>query len=91
MLVRLPHALDQATKKPSARLLWAYITFLIAALSVISLHFWPQLFIATCTSIAFFSLCTVFYMLKGLSSFKADLDDKSIELDAVDGSDSNKN
>ncbi len=78
--LKVPHAYDAATKLPSARLLWAYVAFVLATISVIALHARPQLLIATWTSIAFFVICTALFMLKNLHSFKADLDDQSVEL-----------
>jgi hypothetical protein len=79
--LRLPHAYDYETKKPSFRLLAAYTSFLIACLSVISLHVAKHTE-ATLTAIGFFALCMVFYMLKRLTKAKIDLDSKSIELDS---------
>lgn len=78
--LKLPHAYDPVPKQPSFRLLTAYISFVLATASVVALHIWDSLFVATCTAICFFVINMIFYMLKKLSSAKIDLDDKSIEL-----------
>lgn len=77
----LPHAYDPVPKEPSFRLLCAYISFVVATVSVVALHFAP-VSIATWTAIGFYALCMLFYMLKKLSKAKIDLDDRSIELDS---------
>ena len=76
----LPHAYDPVPKEPSFRLLAAYVSFVIASISVITLHIWPQTSVATWTAIGYFTLCMVFYMLKKLTSAKIDLDDREISL-----------
>lgn len=86
----LPHAYDPVAKQASFRLLTAYISFLVAVGSIVSLHVWPSLLSATITSISFYGLCMIFYMLKKLTGAKIDLDDKKIELsndNSVDKSD----
>lgn len=78
----LPHAYDPVPKEPSFRLLAAYISFIIASVSVIILHIFPSVSIATWTAIGYFTLCMVFYMLKKLTSAKIDLDDRQISLNS---------
>lgn len=80
--MRLPHAYDAANRVPSARLLYTYISFFIASSSLIALHWHSKLLQATWTAIIFFVICTVLYMLRNLHSFKADLDDKSLEFES---------
>jgi hypothetical protein len=77
----LPHAYDPVPKEPSFRLLCAYISFVLATVSVVALHFVP-VSIATWTAIGFYALCMIFYMLKKLSKAKVDLDDRSFELNS---------
>lgn len=76
----MPHAHDAANSKPSVRLLFAYIAFLVAIISIVALHKHKDLLVATWTAIAFYCICTVLYMFKGVTSFKADLDDQSLEI-----------
>lgn len=79
--LHLPYAHDPVTKKPSVTLLFPYITFVVALVSVIAVHFSPTLVLATYTSLFFWGMSVVFYMLRKLSKAKFDLDDKSFELD----------
>jgi hypothetical protein len=76
----LPHAYDPAQKKPSFRLLTAYISFLLSVCSLIALHFYSEMVIASAMSMLFFGICMVFYMLKKLDSARIDLDDQEISL-----------
>ena len=80
--LHLPYAHDAEKGKPSATLLFMYVSFVIAAGSVIALHLKAGLLIATLTAIMFWVLATVFYRIRKLDKFKIDLDDKTIELDA---------
>ena len=86
--LKWPYLHDPVSGKPSITLLFPYITFVIAVASVVMLHWHPSLILATYTSIFFWAISTVFYMLRKLSQAKFNLDDRSIELDA--GSDSSE-
>jgi len=77
-----PFAFDPRTQKPSITLLFPYITFVLSVISVIALHFKPTLIIATTTTLVFWAVSVVFYMLRKLSKAKFDLDDKSFELES---------
>lgn len=76
----LPQAKDLATNEPSFRLWAVWWSFHTALASVIALHFWA-VSAATWTSIAFYGLTMVFYMLKKLTKAKIDLDDQSLEFE----------
>jgi len=82
--MRLPFIQDPVSKKPSITLLFPYITFVLAFISTIFLHFFPSVFLATTTSIVFWVLSVVFYQIRKLQKAKFDLDDKSIELNSGD-------
>lgn len=82
--LKLPHAYDPTVKRPSFRLLAAYISFLLACASTIVLHFDVSLVVANIMTLLFFVLCMVFYMLKKLNNAKIDLDDRSVELNSED-------
>jgi len=84
--LRWPYLHDPITKKPSVSLMFPYITFVMAAISVILLHIWPTMIIATSISIMFWGASMVFYMLRKLSKAKFDLDSRSFELDSGDSS-----
>lgn len=79
--LRWPYLHDPVSKQPSVTLLFPYITFIIAVISLILLHIWPSMLIATGMSIFMWSIATVFYMLRKLSKAKFDLENKSFELD----------
>lgn len=80
--LKLPHAYDPVSKKQSFRLLTAYCSFVLTILSLILLHIWPQLLVATAMTMLFSSINMIFYMLKKLESAKIDLDDKEISLNS---------
>lgn len=82
----LPHAYDAAQKRPSFRLLAAYGSFLLTMGSLITLHFHPEMVIASAMSILFFAVCMIFYMLRRLDSARIDLDDKEFSLNSIDKS-----
>lgn len=79
--IRFPYAHDTQRKEASASLFFVYIAFYVAIVSIIVLHNKLELLTATVTAIGFFALCMVFYMLRKINKVKADLDDKSFELD----------
>lgn len=83
--MRLPHAYDASTGIPSSALMYSYVSFLIAICSLIYVHWKPELLPVTGCACVFFVVCRVLYMLRNLHSFKADLDDKSLELESADG------
>lgn len=87
----LPHAYDPVLRQASFRLFCAYVSFVIASVSIVALH-WVDTHVATWTAILFWCLAMVFYMLKRLSKASIDLDDRSISLDSGDdaGADSQK-
>lgn len=82
--LRLPGAYDNKTGKASVTLMFSWISFAIAAISVIMLHFKQFDATATWTAIGFWVMGTVLYMLRKLQKVKFDADDKEIELDAGD-------
>jgi cbb3-type cytochrome oxidase subunit 3 len=82
--LRWPYLHDPVNKKPSITLLFPYITFVIAAISLLLLHIWPSMLVATAMSIFMWALATVFYMLRKLTKAKFDLENKSFELDNGD-------
>ena len=79
--LRLPFVWDARTDKPSITLLFSYLTFTIMLISLILLHIWPSLILATGTSILAWVISVVFYRLRNLDKFKMDLDDQFFELE----------
>ena len=80
--IHLPYAHDPVSGKPSITLLFPYITFVLSVISLVLLHIKPSLIVATTTTLIFWGISVVFYMLRKLSKAKFDLDDKSFELDS---------
>lgn len=80
--IRLPFAHDPTTEKPSVTLLFPYVTFVVAVISTICLHFWPSMLMATATSIMFWIVAVVLYLLRKISRATFNLKDKSIGLDS---------
>ena len=79
--MHFPFIHDPRSKKPSITLLFAYLSFAMAFISIILLHIWVHLVIATVTSILFWAMAVIFYRLRNLDKAKIDFDDKSIELE----------
>lgn len=80
--LRWPYLHDPVSKKPSVTLLFPYITFIAAMISLVLLHFNPAMVVATGMSMAFWLMSTVVYLLRKLSKAKFDLDSRSFELEA---------
>lgn len=80
--MRLPFIHDPVSQKPSITLMFPYITFTLAFISVICLHIWPTLIVASTMSVLFWIVSVIFYMLRKLHKAKIDLNDQSIELDS---------
>lgn len=85
--LKLPFGHDAVSKKPSVTLLFSYITFVLAVIANLVLVY-KDVFIGTITFIVFWVLATVFYLIRRLKTFKADLDDRSIELEGDNENDS---
>jgi hypothetical protein len=81
----LPTGFDPEKKRGSLTFLFAYISFTLTVVSLILLHVYEKLFVASTTTISFWVLCMVFYLLRGgLSNAKIDLKDKTIDLESDD-------
>lgn len=78
--LHLPFVHDPVSGKPSITLLFPYFTFLIAVVSIVASHFYTGMIIATWTSIFFWVISVVFYMIRKLHKSKINLEEKSIEL-----------
>lgn len=88
--LHFPFVYNPKTKTPSVTLLFAYITFVLALVSSIALHFYLSLLTATIASITFWVLAVIFYRLNKLDSVKFNLKDQSFELDADDENEENE-
>lgn len=80
--IRWPYLHDPVSGKPSITIMFPYITFAIAVISIVLLHIWPSMIVATATSIVMWAVATVFYMLRKLNKAKFDLENRSFELDS---------
>lgn len=78
--MHMPFVHDARTGKPSITLLFAYMTFILAFVSSVMLHFNSDIMMATFTSILFWVVSVVFYRLRNIDKAKIDFDDKSLEL-----------
>jgi hypothetical protein len=83
-----PLAYDPISQSPSITLTCAYLTFVLAFISVIFLHIYPQtMFVPTMTAISFWAGSMVFYLLRKLTKAKFDWQNKSVELDGDEAKD----
>lgn len=80
--MRFPYAHDTTTGKPSITLMFPYITFMLAVVSAVVLHFNVGLLMATITCIGFWVIATILYMMRRISKAKFDIDDGSFEIDS---------
>lgn len=76
-----PGAYDNDKQGPSASLLFAHVANIVAIWGLITLINKDALQ-GVLAAISYSVLMIVFYLMRRISSFKADLDDKSIELDS---------
>jgi hypothetical protein len=81
--LRLPAAFDNDKPGPSASLLFAHLANTVAIGAIITLTVKDEL-PGTIAAIVYSVLMIVFYLMRRIKSFKADLDDKSIEFDGGD-------
>lgn len=88
--LKLPYAFDPITKKPSVTLFFAYISFIIASISLISLHFESHLLSATGMSFIFTGMMIIFYLIRSINKAKIDLDDKEIDLESGENNQNEK-
>ena len=79
----LPMARDAVPGKPSVSLLFAYVSF-CGAFMANSILTYKDPSLGSVGFIVFFTLCMVFYLIRRLKKFSADLDDKSINLEGED-------
>lgn len=78
---RLPAAFDKDKLGPSASLLFAHLANTVAIGGIITLIVKDTLQ-GTIAAMMYSVLMIVFYLMRRIKSFKADLDDKSIELES---------
>lgn len=82
----LPYAHDPTTSQPSVSLLAVYLSLALTVCSLIALHFFP-VSTATTFCLVFFTLATIFYLLRKLSKATVNLKEQSFELDSDEGND----
>ena len=83
---RLPAAYDSDKKGASVTLLFTHIANLVAIISIAILVY-KDTTNGTIAAILYSIITMILYMMRRVTSFKADLDDKSIE---IEGEDSNE-
>jgi hypothetical protein len=84
--IPFPTAREEPEGQPSFTLFTAWVSFVIAAVSVIDLHFHAERIGATLTAIFFWTLAMIFYRIRNLQKAKIDLSKKEVELDGDDDS-----
>jgi hypothetical protein len=75
---------DQTTGKPSITLFMSYVSFMLACVSLVALHFRESLLTATSMSFVFSGMMIIFYMIRSLNKASINLKDKSINLENTD-------
>ena len=79
--LRFPFVHSPTANKPSVTLMFVYLSFVLAFISLISAHFSLAVIPATAMCILFWSLSVVFYRIRKMDKAKFDLDDKSISIE----------
>jgi hypothetical protein len=79
--LRLPGAYDAEKQGPSVSLLFSHVANAIAVLGI-GLSINKDVLSGTVLAMIYSVLMLVFYLMRRIKSFKADLDDKSISLDS---------
>lgn len=78
-----PTAYDPEKKRGSLTILFAYISFVLVVASLVLLHFKKEVFVATTTTLSFWVLSMVFYLMRqGLSKVDIDLKQDRIDLES---------
>lgn len=78
--IKFPMAYDGTTGKPSVTLLFAYISYIIAASIVIYLTVKDQI-AGSAAALMFFFGCLIMYRVRHLDKLRVDFDDKSIDIE----------
>lgn len=76
----LPAAYDADKEGPSVSLLFSHVANMVAIISIIYLVI-KDTSTGTLAAIIYASLMLVFYLMRRITKFKADLDDGSLELE----------
>lgn len=76
--MHVPYFRDPTTGIPSLTTIFPYISFILSVISIIALHFKPNLILATYTTLGFWAASVIFYKLRGIGRAKVNLNDKSI-------------
>lgn len=80
--LRLPYAHDPVSDQASVTLLMVYMTFMLAFVSNILLHFYISMTIATWTSMIFWAMSYVFYRIRKIDKATVDFKNSSFSLTA---------
>lgn len=81
--VYLPNAYDKNKSGPSVTLLFAHLANALSLISIIILM-WSDITQGTIASIIYSVITMVLYMMRRITKFKVDLDEKSIDLEGGD-------
>ena len=84
--LRIPSAFDNDKPGPSASLLFAHLANTVAIGGIITLIVKDTLQ-GTVAAMMYSVLMIVFYLMRRLTKFKMDLDDKSLEIDGGEDND----
>lgn len=82
--IKVPYIHDPVSREPSVTLMFPYITFVVSMISLVLLHIWPSILVATGASIMFWAISVVFYLLRKLHKSKINISKGIIELEKED-------
>ncbi len=77
----IPFVKDPVNQQPSVTLLMVLTSFLMTVVSLVALHLKADLLIATGTTMLFWIIGMVFYLIRNIQRAKFDLDDKSFDIE----------
>jgi hypothetical protein len=82
--IKFPFALDPISGQPSVTLLAMYISIVASSVSLIAVHFFPSIILATGMCFMFYAMTTTFYLIRRVQHAKFDLKDGDFGLDGGD-------
>jgi hypothetical protein len=76
----VPYFHDPVSSSPSITITFAYVSFVLACVSIIRLHFDPTNLSAAWTSIGFWAAATILYMIRKINKLNVDVSAKKFSI-----------
>lgn len=83
--LKLPFVHDPVTDKPSVTLMFPYIMFVILVISIILLHFYPSMIVASTFTGIIWATSVIFYLIRKIHKSKINLSEGSFSIESNKG------